>query len=184
MTLARMKEHSMKAKREQQSPPEDIERFREELGLKLDRLLAESLEAWATCDNVQCRRAKRCASRNRECVAKSQESLPPCSPEEAAQRLADFRRDLEKRMAGLPLDAEPIKPAQASKPRGKADATTANNSAQGEGDDKTAAPAAYEPPPLSPEKAAQIDQIWNDYVASLPAEEDKSRERRPRITQL
>jgi hypothetical protein len=178
--LARRKVHVMKAKREQQSPPKDIERFRKELGLKIQRLVAESLEAWPTCENMRCRRAKRCVSEDRECIAKWQESLPPISPEEAKQRLADFKRELDMRRAGLPLD----KPPQAKKPRGKAAASTADNSTQDSGSDKAPAPAAYEPPPLSPEKQAQIDRAWNDYVASLPAEEDKPRERRPRITQL
>jgi hypothetical protein len=62
MTLGPNEEHAMKAKREQQSPPEDIERFREELDLKIQQLLAESIAAWPTCDNLRCRRAKRCAS--------------------------------------------------------------------------------------------------------------------------
>jgi hypothetical protein len=174
----------MKAKREQQSPPEDIERFREELNLKIERLVAESLEAWSTCDNVRCRRAKRCASQDRECIAKWRESLPPVSPEEAEQRLRDFRRALDAGIAGLPLD-EPAKPAQVKKRRGnKAAATATNNSTPGDNDREVPAPAAYEPPPLSPEKAERIDRTWNDYVASLPAEEDKPRERRPRITML
>src|ERR1700720_1421649 len=103
MTLGPKQEHAMKAKREQQSPPQDIERFRKELALKIQRLGGESLEAWPTCDNKRCRRAKRCASRHRECIARWRASLPPLSPEQAAQRLADFRRELDMRSAGLPL---------------------------------------------------------------------------------
>jgi hypothetical protein len=183
MTLGPNEEHVMKAKREQQSPPVDIERFRKELGLKIQRLVAESLEAWPTCDNLRCRRAKRCASEDRECIAKWHESLPPPSPEEAALRLAHFRRDLEMRMAGLPLQESAAKPARTKKPR-KTTATTADNSTHGNSDGETPAAAAYEPPPLSPEKAERIDRLWNDYVASLPGEEDKPRERRPRITML
>jgi hypothetical protein len=185
MTLGANEEHVMKAKREQQSPPVDIARFRKELGLKIQRLVAESLEAWPTCDNLRCRRAKRCVSENRECIRKWQESLPPISPEEAKQRLADFKRELDMRRAGLPLDKPPVKPARAKKPRGnKAAATATKDSAQTDGENKTPAPAAYEPPPLSPEKAERIDRIWNDYVASLPAEKDREREPGPRITQL
>jgi hypothetical protein len=185
MTLGPKQEHTMKAKPEHQSPPVDIERFRNELDLKIERLLAESLEAWSSCDNLRCRRAKRCASQDRECIAKWRESLPPLSPEEAKQRLADFRKELELRMAGLPLDEAPVIPAQPKKRRGnKVAATTTNNSAQGNGDDKTPAPPAGEPPPLSPEKAERIDRIWNDYVASSPVEEDKPREPGPRITML
>ena len=70
----------MKAKREQQSPV-DIERFRLELARKLDRLVAEAIEGWPACENTLCRRKKRCASRDRECIARWHESLPPLSPE-------------------------------------------------------------------------------------------------------
>jgi hypothetical protein len=192
MTLGPRKEHPMKAKREQQSPPEDIERFRAELSLKIQRLVAESLEAWSTCDNVRCRRAKRCASEDRECIAKSQESLPPVSPEEAKRRLVDFKRELQMRIAGLPLDKPPAKQARTKKPRGKAAATTTNNSKRRNSDGETSAAVADEPPPLSPEKAERIDRMWNEYVASLPVEdaeatEDTGRETRkpgPRITLL
>jgi len=176
----------MKARREQQSPPEDIVRFRKELGLKLDRLMAESLEAWPTCENTRCRRAKRCASPNRECIRKWRESLPPVSPEEAKQRLADLNRELELRSGGLPLVPAAVKKPLSS----KAVATTPNDSSQGNDDDKTPMPAAHEPP-LSAEKAERIDRIWNDTVASLPAEEPEAedagttkRAPGPRITLL
>ena len=163
----------MKVKREQQSPPEDIERFRIELAHKLDRLMADAIEGWRSCDNVQCRRAKRCASEDRECIAKWQKSRPPVSPEQERRAMHELKQALEAGMAGLPMpwEAEP------------AAATAADHSSQGSGDDKAPAPVAEEPQ-LSPEKAAQIDRIWNDYVASLPAEQDRTRERGPRITQL
>jgi hypothetical protein len=177
MTLAPRKEHAMTAKPEQQSPPVDIERFRQELDLKIQRLVAESLEAWATCEDKRCRRAKRCVSLDRECIAKSQESLPSLSPEEAAQRLADFRRDLDMRIAGLPLD-EPS--AKAKKSRGnKSGSTPATGSAQGDNDREALAPAAEETQ-LAPKKQERIDRAWNDYVK----EQDKAREPGPRITQL
>jgi hypothetical protein len=172
----------MKAKREQQSPPEDIERFRIELAHKLDRLMADAIEGWRKCANVQCRRAKRCASDGFECIAKWQKSRPPVSPEQAQRGADELKRALEARMAGLPMpwEAEPAK-----KPRGKKTAATATEcSMPGNGGDKTLAPVAEEPPPLSPEVADRIDRIWNDYVASLPAEEDKPRAPGPRITQL
>src|SRR4051795_11877212 len=96
MTLGPNKEHAMKAKREQQ-PPVDSERFRKELGLRIQQLVAESLRAWPTCENKRCRRAKRCASKHHECIAKWRESVPPMSPEEARARLQDFRIELEVR---------------------------------------------------------------------------------------
>jgi hypothetical protein len=182
MTLGPKQEHAMKAKPEQQSPPKDIERFRKELALKIQRLVGESLEAWATCDNKRCRRANRCASRHRECIARWRASLPPLSPEEAAQRLADFRRELDMRSAGLPL-GEP--PAKAKESRGnKTVATPAKCPAPGGRDREALEPVAGETPPLSPEKQERIDRAWNEHVASQPAELDKAREPGPRITQL
>ena len=138
----------MKGKREQQSPPEDIERFRIELARKLDRLVADNIGGWRRCDNMQCRRAKRCAGDDFECIAKWQKSRPPVSPEQAQRGAAELKRALEARMAGLPM---PWEAAPAKQPRAKKVATTPSNSTQGEGDDKTQAPAAYDPPPLSPE---------------------------------
>jgi hypothetical protein len=185
MTLGPNEEHVMKAKREQQSPPVDIERFRKELGLKIQRLVAESLEGWSTCDNLRCRRAKRCASQDYECIVKWREALPPLSPEQAAQRLADFRRDLLARQAGLPL-GESAKLDRAKKQReNKLASTPANSSAQGD-DDRGASAAVAKETQLAPEKVERINRIWNDYVASLPAEdaEDHEREPGPRITML
>ena len=80
----------MKAKPEQQSPPLTSQRFRKELALRLQRLVAESLEAWPTCENTRCRREKRCASR---LVNASPDGVNRCrrlSPEEAKARLQDL----------------------------------------------------------------------------------------------
>ena len=107
----------MKAKREQQSAPIEIERFREELGLRIARLAVESLQAWPACDNLRCRRAKRCASADRECIANRQQSLPPVPPAEKTQRLDDFRRDLLAHQAGPPPGEPAAKAARAKKPR-------------------------------------------------------------------
>jgi hypothetical protein len=82
----------MKAKREQQSPPVDMERFRKELGLKIQRLVAESLEAWSTCDN--CNAAARSAAPARIANA----------PANGALRCRRFRR--RKRSNGWPISEE------------------------------------------------------------------------------
>jgi hypothetical protein len=185
MTLGPRKEHAMKAKREQHPPPEDMERFRAELSLKIQRLVAESLEAWSSCDNVRCRRARRCASADRECIAKSQESLPPLSPEEAEARLQDFRIELKvrKRLIGESVTEEQL--AEAIR-KEKAARRAAMPPPDGE-----PLPAVAEETQLAPEKQARIERAWNDYVASSPAEgataeeaDERKRERRPRITQL
>jgi hypothetical protein len=178
MTLGPKQEHAMKAKREQQSPPVDIERFRKELGLKIQRLVAESLEAWPTCDNVRCRRATRCDSEDYECIAKWRESLPPLSPEEAAARLQDFRIAVEARKR---LGGESVTEEQLMEAIRKEQAARAAPMPSQAGD--TPAPAA-EQTQLAPEKLERINRAWNDYVASLPAEQDREREPGPRITML
>jgi hypothetical protein len=176
----------MKGKPKQQAEPFDVERFRKELGLKLQRLAAESIEAWPTCDNVQCRRAKRCASQKRECVAKWRESLPPISPEEAEARMADFRIEIEVRNR---LGGESVTAAQF------AEAVRKEKAAR-----RAAMPpqAAVAPGPvaaetqLAPETAEPIDRACNDHVASWPGEKAEAtedagpaaREPGPRITQL
>jgi hypothetical protein len=174
MTLAPGKEHAMKAKGEQQSPPIDIERFRLELARKLDRLVAEAIEGWPTCENTLCRRKKRCASRDRECVAKRRESLPPRSPEEIKAGVEDLKLSLDvRRRLGENVTLEQFEEAIAKEKAARRAAMP---------------PQAAEPPApvveetqLAPEKQERIDRAWNEYVA----EQDKAaRERRPRITQL
>ncbi len=168
----------MKAKPEQQSRPEDIARFRKELGLRIQRLVAESLEAWPTCDNWQCRRAKHCASEKRECIAKWRESLPPLSPEEAKASMEDFRiaLDVRRRLRGQTVTME-----QFTEAIHKEQAARRVVMAPQEGD---ATPPVAEETQLAPEKAERIDRIRNDYAASLPVEKDRAREPGPRITQL
>jgi hypothetical protein len=167
----------MKAKPEQQSPPVDIERFRKELDLKIQRLVAESLKAWPTCENPRCRRAKRCASPDRECIAKWRKSLPPLSPEESAARMQDFKMELEvRKRLGERVTVRQLKYAIAKEKAARRAAMLPQ-----EGD---ATPPVVEETKLAPEKQERIDRAWNEYVAEQPAEEDRKRERRPRITQL
>jgi hypothetical protein len=173
MTLAPRKEHAMKAKREQQSPPEDIERFRLELARKLDRLVAESLEAWPTCENTLCRRKKRCASRDRECIAKWQQSLPPRSPEEIKAGVEDLKLSLDvSRRLGENVTLEQFEEAIAKEQATRRAAMP---------------PQAAEPPApvaeetkLAPEQQARIDRARDEYVK----EQDRTRAPGPRITQL
>jgi hypothetical protein len=178
MTLGSGKEHVMKAKTKEQEEPFDVERFRKELGLKIQRLVAESLEAWPTCENARCRRAKRCASEERECIAKWRASLPPLSPEEASARMQDFRIELEVRKR---LGGESVNAKQLMKAIRKEKAARRAAMALYEGD--RPAPVVEETQ-LAPEQQARIERASNDDVASQPAEQDRARERRPRITQL
>jgi hypothetical protein len=173
MTLVRRKEHVMKAKPEQQSPPEDIERFRLELARKLDRLVAEAIDGWSTCENTLCRRKRRCASRDRECIAKWQESQPPHSPEEIKAGVEDLKLSLDvRRRLGENFTLEQFEEAVRKEQATRRAALP---------------PQAAEPPAavveqtqLAPETQARIDRAWNEYVA----ERDRAREPGPRITKL
>jgi hypothetical protein len=164
MTLARRKEHVMTAKTEEQDGPYDVERFRHELALEIERFIAEHLEAWTSCENGLCRRAKRCASPDCECIAKWRESLPPHSPEEAKAHLTDFRiaLDLRMRLGGETVSAEQLAEAIRNEKAARRAAMPPQ-----EGD---ATPPVVEEAQLAPEQQERI--------------EDRARERGPRITQL
>ncbi len=162
----------MKAKREQQSPPVDAERFRIELAHKLDRLVSEAIEGWRRCDNAECRRARSCASDGFECIAKWQKSLPPRSPEEIKAGVEDLKLWLDVgRRLGENVTLEQFEEAIHKEQAARRAAML---------------PQAAEPPApvaetkLAPETQARIDRTWDEYVA----ERDGARERRPRITQL
>jgi hypothetical protein len=176
----------MTAKPKQQAEPFDAERFRIELGYKLERLVSDVIKGWRRCGNAECRRARSCVSDGFECIAKWQESRPPVSPEEAQRQASELKRDLDAYRAGLPL---PEKPEPAKKRRRKKPASTSARPA--EGDDNRAPVPVAKQPKLAPEQQARIDRAWKEYVASLPAEDaeteeadERKRERRPRITQL
>jgi hypothetical protein len=174
MTLGPNKEHVMTAKTKQQDGPYDVERFRHELALEIERFIAESLEAWASCENGMCRRAKRCAGQDCECIAKWQESLPPLSPEQAKAHLTDFKIALgvRIRLGEETVTAEQLAEAIRNEKAGRRAATPLQES------DMPA--SVVEGTKLAPEKQERINRAWNDCVA----EQDKAREPGPRITQL
>ena len=162
----------MKAKPEQQSPV-DAERFRIALAHKLDRLVAEAIEGWPTCDNTLCRRKKRCASRDRKCIAKWQESQPPHSPEEIKAGVEDLKLSLDvRRRLGENATFEQFEEAMCKEREARRAALP---------------PQAAEPPApvaeetkLAPETQARIDRAWNEYVK----EREREREPGPRIRRL
>ncbi len=163
----------MKAKPKQQDEPFDAERFRLELARKLDRLVAEAIEGWPTCENTLCRRKKRCASRDRECIARWRESRPPRSPEQIKAGVEDLKLSLDvRRRLGENVTLEQFGEA-IRKERAARRAAMPPQAAE------PSAPVV-EQTQLAPEKQERIDRAWNEYVK----EQDKARERRPRITQL
>jgi hypothetical protein len=176
MTLGPRKEHVMTVKSKEQKERIDAERFRLELARKLDRLAAEAIDGWSTCENPRCRRAKRCASPRRECIAKWQKSRPPHSPEEIKEGVQDLKLSLDVRMRlGEGATAAQIEKAIH-------DEKAARRAAMPPQEGNATPPV--EETPLAPEQQARIDRAWNEYAASQPAEQGTARERRPRITQL
>jgi hypothetical protein len=171
MTLARRKEHAMTATTEEQDGPYDVERFRSELALEIQRFIAEHLQAWTSCENTLCRRAKRCASPDCECIAKWQESLPPLSPEEERAHLIDFQKALAVRIRlGETGTAEQLSEAIGNE-------KAARRAAMPQESDMPA--PVVDETKLVPEQPARIDRAGNDDVT-----EDRAREPGPRITQL
>jgi hypothetical protein len=164
----------MTAKTEEQDGPYDVERFRNELALDIQRFIAEHLEAWASCENGLCRRAKRCASPDCECIAKWQESLPPLSPEEAKAHLTDFKIALgvRLRLGGETVTAEQLAEAIRNE-------NAARRAAMPPQESDMPAPVV-EGTKLATEQQERIDRAGNDYVK----ERDRAREPGPRITQL
>jgi hypothetical protein len=166
MTLGPNKEHVMTAKTDEQDEPYDIERFRIELALDIERFIAKSLQTWTTCENTLFRRAKRCAGPNCECIAKWRESLPPLSPEQARAHLTDFKIALGLRLSlGETGTAEQLAEAIRNEKAARRAAMPLQES-------DMPAPGV-EGTKLAPEKE-RIDR----------AGQDRARERRPRITQL
>ena len=168
----------MTVKTSEQDEPADAERFRNELALEIERFVTESLEAWATCENTLCRRARRCASRDCECIAKWRESLPPLSREEAGAPLTDFKIALGVRMR---LGGETVTAEQLTEALGKE--KPAGRAAMPPQESDMPAPVV-EGTKLVPEKQELIGRAWNDTTASRPAGHDRAREPGPRITQL
>jgi hypothetical protein len=160
------KEHVMTAKIEEQDGPYDVERFRIESALEIERFIAEHLEAWTTCDNGLCRRAKRCASPDCECIAKWSESLPPLSPEEARAHLTDFTKalDLRMRLGGETVTAEQL-----------AEAIRNEQAAR-----RAAMPLQESDMPAPVAEQERINRGWDDDAM----EQDRARDWGPRITQL
>jgi len=192
---------------EQRAEFEADKRTRAEKQLDLMRKINTSMNGWKRCGNRVCRRAHRCAGFPLRCVVKRKPRQ--LTPEQLANGKHRFRLALEKRRAELAAGARPMTPEEikqmmrklhAEKKRKRAarraeaakllPPAAAPRPPQGAGTIDSA--AAYEPPPLSPEKLEWINRIWNDYVASLPAENTEAtddagkteREPGPRITML
>jgi hypothetical protein len=176
----------------------------EELRCRLNRRVSDFRDGWKGCDNPECRRERQCRGEGPDFKC-TNDGRPrrTLSPEESAKVRSDLYKAIKARRAEL---AAGVQPPDAETPRQlreepRAAARRGRKSARALAA-KTVAPSPQvhrdEPPTppaeetqLAPEKQVRIDRAWNDYVASLPAEDaetedadERTRERRPRITQL
>jgi hypothetical protein len=162
----------MTAETNELDEPYDTERFRIELTLHIRRFIAKSLQLWTTCENSECRRAKRCAGPDGECFDKWSETLPPLSDEEGRAHLIDFQKALGVRISlGETATSEQLAEAIDKE---KAERRAAMRLREND----MVAPVV-EGTKLAPEKE-RIDRAWNE----PGKEQDRTGEPGPRITQL
>jgi hypothetical protein len=197
MTLGPMQEsRPMKQLPDYMQEP-DRPRSIDELRCRLNRRLSNMRDGWRRCDNGLCRRWKQCCGEGPEfkCTDDGRPRRTP-TPEETAKAISDLYKEIKRRAAERTAGAEP---PQEETPRelpytARAAARRRRKSARALAA-KTAAPSPQvhrdepqahvaEETQLVPEQPARIDRAWNDDVASQPAQQHTTRERRPRITQL
>jgi hypothetical protein len=197
MTLAPRKEsYAMKHVPDRAQDP-DRPRSLDELRCRLNRRLSDFSEGWRRCDKPLCRRWKQCCGEGPDFKC-TDDGRPPrtVSPEERAKAISDLYKEVKRRCAERAAGVEPPDPETPRKLRDEPRAVTRRRRKP----DRAAAakrvadvPQVHRDEPqthvveetqLAPEQQARIDRAWNDDVASQPAEQDKARERRPRITQL
>ena len=169
----------------------------EELRCRLSRRVSDFSEGWRRCDNPLCRRCKQCCGDGPDftCTDDGRPRRTP-SPEERAKAISDLYQEVKRRCAERAAVVEPPHKETPHKLRDEPRLPTRRRrkSAQARAK-KTTAPApqvhrnepqtrVVEETQLAPEKQARIDRAWNDDVASSPAQQGTTRERRPRITQL
>jgi hypothetical protein len=189
-----MKRNSEPAEKREPRPSE------EEFWLGMFRKMSDVVDGWSRCDNRMCRRKKRCCGDAQACRDDGRPART-FTQEERAKAMHDLRIMLERRRAevaaGAPaMDLKTLRKLR-DKERDKArrkggpaqvDAEKPGMTPQAHGDEASASLA--DEPRSSPEVAERINRIWNDYVASLPAEDAKAKDARnerepgPRITLL
>jgi hypothetical protein len=172
----------------------DRPRSLDELRCRLNRRLSDMRDGWRRCDKPLCRRWKQCCGEgpNLKCTDDGRPRRTP-TPEERAKAISDLYKEVKRRSAERAAGAElpdmemPRKlrdePRAVTRRRRKRKSVPASavkraaDSPQADGAD--AAPVA-EQTQLAPEQQERIDRAWNEYVK----EQDRARERGPRITQL
>jgi hypothetical protein len=165
----------------------------DELRCRLNRRLSNMSKGWKRCDSGLCRRWKQCCGEGPEfkCTDDGRPRRTP-TPEESAKAISDFYKEIKRRCAERAAGVEPPAPETLRKLRDAPRAVTRRRRKPALAPAaKTAAPSqqaervepaapVVEETPLAPEQQARIDRAWKDYEN----EQDKPRERWPRITQL
>ena len=85
---------------EEQKTGDEARRYREAMGLQINRKINTILEGWRRCGHEICRRAQFCCGTPLQCVIKKRQR-PPLTPEQEAQSIGEFRKMLDKRRAEL-----------------------------------------------------------------------------------
>jgi hypothetical protein len=177
----------------------DRPRSIEELRCRLNRRLSDFRDGWKRCDNPLCRRWKQCCGEGPDFKC-TDDGTPrrTRSPEESATAISDLYKEVKRRCAERAAGAEspdeetphklryePRAVTRRRRRRKSAQVSVAKRAADSpQADGAEATPPVVEETQLAPEQQERIDRAWNDDVASQPVEQDKARERRPRITQL
>jgi hypothetical protein len=168
----------------------------DELRCRLNRRLSDFRDGWKRCGNGLCRRWKQCCGEGPDfkCTDDGR-PRPTRSPEEKAKAISDLYKEVKRRSAARVAGPEPAREEAPPKPHytARAAARRRRKAAQALAAKRTAdSPQVHRDEPRTPvveeaqpapEQQARIDRAWKDDAASLP-EQDKARERRPRITQL
>jgi hypothetical protein len=171
----------------------DRPRSLEELRCRLNRRLSDMRDGWKRCDKPLCRRVEQCRGEGPDfkCTDDGRPRRTP-TPEESAKAISRLYKELKRRVAERAAGAEPTQQetppephytarAAARRRRKSARAAVAKTAAASRQAERVepAAPVVEETQ-LAPEQQERIERAWNDYVK----EQDRARERGPRITQL
>jgi hypothetical protein len=168
----------------------------DELRSRLNRRLSNMSKGWKRCDSGLCRRWKQCCGEGPQfkCTDDGRPRRTP-TPEESAKAISDFYKEIKRRCAERAAGAEPTQQETPSKPpytaraaarrrRKSARALAAKTAALSRQTERVEPAPIVEATQLAPEQEERIGGAANDTVASQPAEQERARERRPRITQL
>jgi hypothetical protein len=163
-----------------------------ELRCRLNRRLSDFRDGWRRCDKPLCRRRMQCCGDGPDFTC-TDDGTPrrTRSPEETAKAISELYKEVKRRCAERVAGAEPTQEetprelhytarAAARRRRKSAQVSAVKRAADSPQDGAEATPPVVEETQLAPQQQARIDRAWNDDVK----DQDRARERGPRITQL